>query len=259
MSVASEGEMAVGLSAAKADRTGRDEPVDAQQEFWDSWNKMFLDNSRGPTSQRQAEIVAEWLHRLARPRLDILEVGCGSGWMCERLAAFGQVTGTDLSQKVLEAAQQKFPEVHFVAGDFMTLGLPMEAADVVVTLETLAHMADQPAFLHRISSVLRRGGYLMLASQNPLVLGRWDGVAPRAYGQIRHWVGRRDLRRMLERDFIVEQLITVVPFAHGGFLRIVNSPKVNRLVSTVIPQPTLDRWKERAGLGHTIMALARKR
>lgn len=242
-----------------AEGAGIDEPVELQRDFWDHWNSMFLENQRGPTSQRQAQIVIAWLQRWNRRDLDILEVGCGSGWMCAGLTRFGKVVGTDLSQDVLAAAQRKWPEVRFVAGDFMSMAFARESSDVVVTLEVLSHVADQAEFVKRIARTLRPGGQLMLATQNRFVLERWSEVAPRAPGQIRRWVRPGELRRLLEREFVVEELYTVFPFAHGGILRLVNSPKLNRLLSPVFGQSRLDRWKEQAGLGHTIMALARKR
>lgn len=238
--------------------TGVGEPIDAQRRFWNEWNALFLANQRGPTSQRQATMVENWLRRRGRNDLDILEVGCGSGWMANRLSPFGRVTATDLSNDVLAVAQEKWPDIRFVAGDFMAMDLPPASQDVVVTLEVLSHIPDHPAFLRRIANVLRPGGLLMLATQNRFVCERWTEVAPRSFGQIRRWLSPRELRQLLEADFTIEELRTVSPFANGGILRLVNSVKLNRIASIVVPQPTLDRWKENAGLGHTIMALARR-
>lgn len=251
--------MSVDHSAGGVPGTGVGEALEVQQAFWNRWNSLFVQNQRGPTSQRQAEVVLGWLDRWRRRDLDILEVGCGSGWMCSRLAAYGRVTGTDLSDEVLSVAQQKWPEVSFVAGDFMTMPLPEAAYDAVVTLEVLSHVPDQADFFRRIARSLRPGGQLMIATQNRFVLERWAEVAPRSEGQIRRWVSPRELRSLLEPEFVVDELFTVYPFAHGGILRIVNSPKLNRLAAIFFGQPRLDHWKERAGLGHTIMALATRR
>lgn len=242
-----------------AERSGRDSPVVSQQAFWNSWNGVYLEQQRGAVSRRQASIVVAWLEGLGRRDLDILEVGCGSGWLCAGLADFGQVTGTDLCDDVLRQAQQKLPQVRFIAGDFMTLPLPEWSADVVVVLEVLAHVADQRAFLARIAARLRPGGRLMLATQNRFVLERSADVAPRAEGQIRQWVGVRELRRLLASEFIVEELFTVQPHGHGGVLRAVNSLRLNGWLARCVGQARLDRCKERAGLGHTTMALARVR
>ena len=159
-----------------------------QQSFWNSWNahngKGVLDSA----SKRQAEIVSGWLELLGRGDRDILEVGCGSGWFCPQLARFGRVTGTDLSDVALARAQQRTPEAIFAHGDFMNLDFGINAFDLVVTLEVLSHVADQKAFIGKLASHLRPGGYLMLATQNRFVLQYLNRRPPPEPGQIRRWV-----------------------------------------------------------------------
>ena len=235
--------------------TGRDAPMTVQQEFWNSWNGIFVGHQRGPISQRQAQIVERWLAAQGGP-LDILEVGCGTGWMVQRMLPFGQVTGADLSDAVLAIAQQACPGARFVAGDFMTVGLPARGYDTVVTLEVLSHVMDQAAFFNRIADLLKPGGQLMIATQNRPVLERCEDVAPRGEGQVRDWVDRHRLRELLEQRFRVEELFSICPHGHKGLLRVVNSVKLNRLLSIAAPQSTLDALKERFWLGHTLMARA---
>jgi hypothetical protein len=90
-------------------------------------------------------------------------------------------------------------------------------------------------------------------------LGRSLGFAPRPPELIEQWVDRRGLRRMLQPWFDVIRLTTLMPIGNAGILRFVNSDKLNRLVGTVIPRRYLERLKEWAGLGYTVLALAQKR
>lgn len=242
-------------------RNSEDPAISDQRQFWDSWNAQHREQRIGAASERQAATILGWIGELAaasdRP-LEILEIGCGSGWMSERLAGFGHVTGVDLAAEVMERARRRAPKVRFVAGDFMTMDLPQGGVDVAVGLEVLSHVADQPAFVRRICALLRSGGYLMLATQNRFVLERSTGVAPRAPGQIRKWVNARELRTLLEPRFRVLQLTSVLPHGHLGLLRLVNSPRLNGLMARFVPQARIDGLKERWLLGHTLMALARK-
>ncbi|WP_311966896.1 class I SAM-dependent methyltransferase [Bradyrhizobium australiense] len=123
--------------------------------------------------------MVSWLEALNRKDLRIPDVGCGAGWLCSQLTRFGQVTGTDLSDEVLARAARRVPEAHFVAGDFMSLDLRSATYDVAISLEVLAHVSDQPAFLGKIAGLLKRGGYLMLATQNKPALMRNDIPAPK--------------------------------------------------------------------------------
>ena len=131
---------------------------------------------------------------LNRRDLDIIEVGCGTGWFCPLLAKFGRVIGTDLSDEVLARAQQRWPGVGFMAGDFASLPLKDATFDVVVSLEVLSHVADQPSFIARIAQILRPGGLLLLATQNRAVLSEHCLIPPPAPGQLRNWVDHQQLR-----------------------------------------------------------------
>lgn len=242
------------------DKSSRiDIPLADQREMWNRWNAAAREHAQGETSQRQAAQVEAWLRALGRRDLDLIDVGCGAGWMCERLLPFGRVTGTDLADDVLARAQQRLPAVRYVAGDFMRIDLPERGFDVAVTLEVLSHVADQPAFLARIARLLRPGGLLMLATQNRPVLERWSAIGMPEPGQIRRWVDARGLRALLRPCFEVLQLGSLKPVGDQGLLRLVNSVKVNRVLGLIVPAARLERLKERMLLGHTLMVLARRR
>lgn len=232
-------------------------PMSLQQSFWNSWNAECREIEIQDTCRRQAEIILGWLERIGRRDLNILEVGCGAGWLCPQLAAYGKVTGTDLSDQVLARAGQRFPEVAFVAGDFMALDFGNDF-DVVVTAEVLSHVADHDAFVAKMSSHLRPGGSLMMATQNRFVLQHLNNIPPPAPGQLRKWFDRRELRALLARHFDVAEIFSVSPKANRGVMRIVNSAKLNRPVRAVLGN-RIDRIKETLGLGWSLMALATKR
>jgi 2-polyprenyl-3-methyl-5-hydroxy-6-metoxy-1,4-benzoquinol methylase len=228
-----------------------------QQQFWDRWNSDTREQQRDEVSERQRREVVGWLEAIERRDLDIIDVGCGTGWLEEHLLTFGRVTGTDLSDRVLQRAATRVPDAHFVAGDFMTLDFEKASFDVVVSLEVLSHVADQAAFLGRLADLLRPRGYLMLATQNRPILELND-IPPPAPGQLRRWVDRHELAGLLKADFEVLRLYTVTPRARRGLLRLLNSSKLNSVVRRVSGD-RFDRLKEGLGLGWTIMALAQRR
>ena len=50
------------------------------------------------------------------PRARILDVGCGSGWLCEYFARFGyDVTGIDISPDLIEMARERLSKVPYGA------------------------------------------------------------------------------------------------------------------------------------------------
>jgi ubiquinone/menaquinone biosynthesis C-methylase UbiE len=102
-------------------------PLPEQVAFWNAWNAEFREHAIDRVSIEQRDLVVQWLQQLGSKNLDILEVGCGAGWCCDRLSEFGTVTGTDLSDEVLKRAATRNPDVKYVAGDFMVMDFQPEA------------------------------------------------------------------------------------------------------------------------------------
>lgn len=240
-------------------------PLPEQVAFWNHWNAEAREASVGFTSREQADVIVSWLARAGRTDLDIIDVGCGAGWLCPKLAPFGSVTGTDLSHEVLARAAARAPGVKFVAGDFMALDLGTDAFDVVVSLEVLSHVADQEAFVGKLASLLRPGGRLMLATQNRPALEMNDIPEPKP-GQIRNWVDRHRLRELLNETFEIEEMFSITPEFNRGprwlLTKLARSRKVNALLAPVgldaATRWVLDR-QARRWLGFTLMVKARKR
>lgn len=232
-------------------------PIERQRKFWDEWNASTWEQGIDEISRRQGAVVGHWLASLGRRELDIVEVGCGAGWLCPQLLPFGRVTATDLAADVIGRAQVRLPQVRFVAGDFMNLDLGEAAFDVVISLEVLSHVADQPAFIARLRRLLRQVGHLMLATQNRPVLERFNRLPPPGPGQLRRWVDAQELRDLLSPHFQVLELMSVTPLANRGVMRLVNSRKLNQPLRWVVGD-RLERLKESWGLGWTLMALARR-
>lgn len=233
-------------------------PLASQRSFWNGWNTSHRAGDLHEISRRQAEVVFSWLDRLGRRDLDIIEIGCGTGWLSCQLSRYGSVVATDLADEVVARAAARCPEVQFSAGDFMDIDFGARQFDVAVSLEVLSHVADQPAFVRKASSLLRPDGRLMLATQNRPVLERFNNLPPPGPGQLRRWVDRHELRALLSDEFDIESIASVTPIANHGLMRLVNSHKLNKPIRAVLGT-RVDHAKERLGLGWTLMALAIKR
>src|ERR1700741_529882 len=99
-------------------RLSLDKPLAEQQAYWNEWNAAKGERVLSDMSRDQRELVLRWLAGLGRTDLDILEVGCGAGWLCPSLKPYGHVTATDWSDVVLARASERIPDVQFMAGDF---------------------------------------------------------------------------------------------------------------------------------------------
>lgn len=231
--------------------------MNEQRDYWNAWNAEKGARALSDVSARQKRDVLAWLDAIGRSDLDIIEVGCGAAWLTPDLPPYGRVTATDLSDEVLGDAAKRHPEIKFVAGDFMELPFDDAAFDVIVTLEVLSHVPDQPAFIAKLARMLRPGGHLMLATQNRPVLQNFNNLPPPGPGQIRRWVDKAELQGLLAAHFEVVELYSATPRANRGIWRLLNARAVNRLVRPVVGD-AFERFKEARDLGWTLMALARK-
>jgi len=227
-----------------------------QRHYWDArW-----DRTRAPNEWmlRQGDAILAFVGSLGLVRPKVLDVGCGIGWLTGRLARLGPTTGVDLSERAIALARKQFPDVGFVAANVFETGLPAGHFDLVVSQEVIAHVSDQPGLLDRIANTLKPGGYLVVTTANKLVMDRIDfGPDPDAH--IKRWLDLKALKRLLCQRFEVLGTTSVLPMGCRGFLRIVNSARLNNALSRVIPRRRLEAAKERAGLGYTLIVLARRK
>lgn len=235
--------------------------LNLQTDFWNRWNTEAREQQPiDPVSLRRAAFVLERLPGMLQTgaQASILEIGCGTGWLCEQLGAFGSVTGIDLADAVIQRARVRMPQARFLAGDFATAPFAPASFDAVVTLETIAHVSDHAAFVARILEILRPGGVLLLTTQNRFVQERRSNAMRQQPGQLRDWLTMRRLRALVRPHFEIVEATTLVPGGDRGVLRLVGSYKLNRLAQLFVSEATVTRWKERLGFGQTLVLAARK-
>jgi len=95
----------------------------------------------------------------------ILDAGCGSGRDCDYFVKHGfEVVGIDLSDKLLEIAKHRLPQVTFLKQDLRRLDFPDESFDGIWACATLHHLArsDMLTVLKKIFTLLKPNGILFV-------------------------------------------------------------------------------------------------
>lgn len=101
--------------------------------------------------------------------LEILDVGCGAGFLTNYLSEHGyRVTGLDSSPESLAVAKRhdRTGRVEYVEGDAMKLPFPDQSFDVVASLDFLEHIHTPAAAIAEVSRVLRPGGLFFFHTFN---------------------------------------------------------------------------------------------
>jgi len=120
------------------------------------------------------EIWYEHWHRyafaraLARDRR-VVDAACGEGYGSALLAQGGarEVVGVDISAQAVEHARKRYAGIanlRFEQGDCTALSLPDASCDLVVSFETLEHVAAQQALVAGFARILSTDGVLVISS-----------------------------------------------------------------------------------------------
>ena len=135
------------------------------------------------------EIWYEHWHRYAFARAlcngkRVLDAACGEGYGSAMLAPLAsQVIGVDVDATTIAHAQAKYRDVanlRFQHGSVSALDLDDASVDVIVSFETIEHLAEQEAMLAEFRRVLAADGLLVISSPDRETYNA-DGAAPNPY------------------------------------------------------------------------------
>jgi 2-polyprenyl-3-methyl-5-hydroxy-6-metoxy-1,4-benzoquinol methylase len=247
-----------GPSLAVAANEGSVPTLEEQLHYWKYWQRS---RSESQWAQERANAVLELMRGLPVDQPRILDLGCGTGWFSEKLSHLGQVTALDLNEEAMKQARQRWPQIDFVGGNLFEYPFEPYSFDVVVSMQVIAHVGDQPGFVNRAAGLLRAGGHFVLSTNNKFVmrrLGKMDWGSHRAVGHIEKWLSVKDVKRLLSPHFRLVNTMTLIPLGNGGMLRTINSYKLNAALTRLFPPNYVRRAKEALGLGYYILVVAQK-
>ncbi len=187
-----------------------------------------------------------YVTRFVQPGQSVLDVGCGHGYIAERLARQDcAVTGIDaLDAPQCRAAMRDYHRCDLVAGLAPALpALEQTRFDRILLLDVLEHLPDPALILHQVRQLLSNDGRILVSLPNVanitvrlnLLLGKWDyadrGIMDRTH--LRFFT-RRTARRLLEESGyeILEAKTTVMPLEL--VLGLPPTSRLMRLISTVL-------------------------
>lgn len=132
----------------------------------------------------------------------VLEAGVGEGYGAALLAEHaGRVVGLELdAPTAAHVARRHGGTVEVVRADLQALPVPDAAVDVVVTLQVIEHLWDQPGFLAECARVLRPGGRLHCSTPNRLTFSPGNALHDRPLNPFHTYeLAAEDLAALVER------------------------------------------------------------
>jgi ubiquinone/menaquinone biosynthesis C-methylase UbiE len=193
---------------------------------------------------------------------DVLEVGCGTGLILEKLAAIAKrAEGVDLSPGMLALAKERDLVVR--EGSATELPFADESFDVAVSFKVLAHVPEIEKALSEMARVCRPGGHVIAELYNPWSLRylakRIAGPQPISDGRTEadvytRWDNPRRLKELLPPSVDLVSVHGVRVFTPAAFVH--RMPVIGQLFATAerlaVSSPL--RW-----FGGFLVAVAKKR
>lgn len=96
----------------------------------------------------------------------LLDVGCGVSPLCVKASRVenSEVWGLDFADQFIEKAKAKYPQIHYMVGDFNRLPFEDGFFDYVVLGEVIEHSETPQAIIQESFRVLKTGGRLALST-----------------------------------------------------------------------------------------------
>jgi SAM-dependent methyltransferase len=138
----------------------------------------------------------------------VLEAGVGEGYGAALLADVAErVVGLELEAATAAHVHRRYG-LDVVRADLQRLPLPDASVDVVVNLQVIEHLWDQPGFLRECARVLRPGGRLHCSTPNRLTFSPGNALDD------------RPLNPFHTRELAAEDLVAMLPDAGFGAVEV---------------------------------------
>ena len=212
MSVASEAARRVGRKLRSLSSRGvlgsRSSVVKDEDAYY---TQMFVNNPQWSAAQPNKDEQARWaeierylrIHAgYANQPLNILDVGCGRGWLSALMSQYGSVTGIEPVENVVEHAKTLFPDVQFFActpNEYLEAH-PNQQYDAVVSSEVIEHVMDKASFLGSLYALIKPGGCLIITTPRGELRKRWEASYGAPPQPVEEWVNTDELRALLSNS-----------------------------------------------------------
>jgi SAM-dependent methyltransferase len=205
----------------------------------------------------------------------ILDVGCGAGGMLEPLSRYGEVTGVEMQQELVDFCHERgFQNV--VVGDAYHLPAGDASVDLLTLFDTIEHVPDDARVLREVRRVLKPHGLVFISvPAYQFLYANNDRVAHHE----RRYTARQLRTRLLDADLRPTQITyfntllfpAILPavLAKKALERVADpgdrtnlshsmNPVVNRALAATMGSERHLLRRTSFPFGHSIIAIARR-
>lgn len=166
-----------------------------------NWNKT----EPNAEEKERWEIIKEFIQtckvKISNPQ--ILDLGCGRGWLTHLLSKYGPTVGVEPVEAVVRYAQKLFPELQISHGTTTSLlsdGLA-DKFDIIVCSEVIEHIAykRKPQFISQIERLTKKNGHVIITTPRKEAQALWSANSDPSQ-PIEDWLTEKDLQALFEEN-----------------------------------------------------------
>jgi 2-polyprenyl-3-methyl-5-hydroxy-6-metoxy-1,4-benzoquinol methylase len=174
------------------------------------YENLFIKNNYWNSKIPNHDEKARWeainrlisLHVENQTNNQILDIGCGRGWLSNLLCQFGNVTGVEPVRAVVRHARKMFPNIKFKVGTTTNLlKNKQNKFDIIVCSEVLEHIPneDKNKFIQEIYELLNKEGYAIFSTPRAEAQKEWLKFSI-AEQPIEEWISELELETMFNQN-----------------------------------------------------------
>ena len=149
------------------------------------------------------KLIERFLNSPHDPPQLVLDLGCGTGFTLQRLAALGYLPmGVDLRREGLERVRSIAPGLPLVQANVDRIPLKANSIDGIVLLDVLEHVDDQ-ALLAQAQRILKPGAWLVFSV--PAMPWLWS-YRDQAAGHLRRYTRAQLVQVLTDANFRIEEM-----------------------------------------------------
>ena len=141
-------------------------------------------------------------------KFNILDLGCGRGWLTFLLSKYGNIVGIEPVKPVLKYAKKMFPQIEFICGTTKDLIKNNKTFDLIVSSEVIEHIPDNEKenFIEDISNLLNEKGFLIITTPRKDAQEVWNSYMKP--GQpIEDWISEEELETLIvKKSFLKHKM-----------------------------------------------------
>ena len=172
---------------------------------YDQLGGTYLEKLEGAAPMARADFI----HKLP-PGSHVIDIGCAGGRDSEIFAHHGKVTGIDVAETFVKAAQQRVPGGTFYVADALAMPFEGETFDAAWANAVFVHLEKEqlPGALRETARVLKSGATFFLRVKEKHV-GDPEAVAKANEGRASEYTyfSKKEVEQALEHaGFVIDSL-----------------------------------------------------